>query len=178
ALKGYVDEPAPDRQRTKIALDVITADHIENDIDSFAVRCLLHDLDEILIAVVDSARCSESFACRALLRRTRSGEDLMTACRAKLDGRRADPARTAMDQHPVAGPEPRGIEQIGPDREIDLRQRGSRNEIDAPWNGQNALDRRGAEFGVTAAGKQGTDLFANALVCNALAQFRDRSRYL
>ena len=82
-----------------------------------------HDLDEILFAVVDGARSAEAFARRAFLCAARGREHLVATRVQQLDRRRADAAGAAMDQHALARLEPRGVHQIGPDREMHFRQR-------------------------------------------------------
>ena len=79
---------------------------------------------EIGLAVVDALLGAERFARRALLRAARGGEHARAAGARQLNRRRADAARSAMNQDRLARPQPPALEHVRPDRERRLRERG------------------------------------------------------
>ena len=121
-----------------IALNVIASDHIENDVNAAAARFFFDDIDEILFAVVDGARCAKSFARRTSLRAACRSEDLVASRMKHLDRCGADPAGTAMDEHGLARLAPRAVDQIGPHREMHFGKRCRVCERDAARHREHA----------------------------------------
>ena len=58
-LEGDVDQAAVVGERADVALDVVAADDVEDDVDAAAFGLRLDDLDEVLGLVVDGARRPE-----------------------------------------------------------------------------------------------------------------------
>src|SRR3984957_11604468 len=96
-LERDIDEATAVRKGAEIPLDIISADHVENDIDSAPTRTLLDGAHEVLAAVVDRALRSQFLACRAFFRTACRYEDRVTERRAELNRRGADAAGAAMD---------------------------------------------------------------------------------
>ena len=71
-LIGDIDDPAPERGRTHIALDIVAADHVEDHVHAAPTGRCLHRLDEVLFLVVDrltAQRCDGGTFLRARRRR-------------------------------------------------------------------------------------------------------------
>src|SRR5262249_59834867 len=99
-----VDEPTLHGERAQVLLDVIAADHVEDDIDAAAGGHLAHHLEEVHDLVVDAASGAEGLAGAALLDGTGGGADLVRAARATELGRGGgDAAGAARGQEGRAG---------------------------------------------------------------------------
>ena len=116
---------------------------------------------EILGPVVDREHGAEPDAGSAFLRRSRRRDRDGPERARKLNRGRADPAGTAVNEYPLARLQPATIEQIGPDREERLRNRGRvlfryrRGDPQALFRGD------GAVFRVAAAGHQRAHVLAD-----------------
>ena len=86
---------------------------------------LAHHLDEILLAIVDGANGAERLAVAHLGGAADRGDDLGAERARDLDCGRADAATAAMHEQPLAGLEIAALEDIVPDGEYGLGQRGS-----------------------------------------------------
>src|SRR5271154_6060857 len=82
--------------RRIVALDVVAADHVENDVGAPARRRLMGQGDEIVLAMVDAEIGAEPLALRRLLIRSRSGDDVGPKRLGERDRRRADAGGSAM----------------------------------------------------------------------------------
>src|SRR5690606_7636362 len=128
-------------ERAEIALDVVAADHIKDQIDALAVRQLLDDLDEILLPVVDPPLRAEFLDRPAFVIGRCRRKDPRAERPGKLDGRRSDAACAAMDEEALPAIETAAIEHIRPDREEGFRKRRGLDEIE-PFRNVEALGFR------------------------------------
>jgi hypothetical protein len=99
-------------------------DHVENHVHAPAVGLAPHHLDEILALVIDPARGAEPLADARLVRGSGRCEDARAECGRELDGRGADAAGAAVDQHGIARLAAAAVEEVGPDGEKSLRDCG------------------------------------------------------
>src|SRR5690606_1606231 len=129
AEEGDIDQPPFNGERAEIALDVIAADHIKDQIDALAVRQLLDDLDEILLLVVDPPLRAEFLDCPAFFIRRCRRKDPRAERPGKLDSRRSDATCAAMDEEALPAIEAAAIKHIRPDREEGFRKRRGLDEI-------------------------------------------------
>jgi hypothetical protein len=174
--EGDVDDAAFGRQRVDVALDVVAAHHVENDIDAAGGRGVLDHLDEILVLVIDAARGAELLAGVAFVAAAGGGEDLVCAQRlGELDRRGADAAGAAMDQHRLAGAQIAALEQVGPHCEAGFRQRRRLGHAKALGHRQALRFGRHAIGGIAAAGDQRADRIANLGVMHAEPDRRHRA---
>ncbi len=90
----------------------------------------------------------------------------------ELDRRRADAARTAMDQHALAGLELAALEEIVPHGEIVLRQRRRAQHVEALRRRQALRRGHGAVLGIGAARRQRAHGIAHLPAADARAQRR------
>src|SRR5271154_7143265 len=90
------DSPVQGRRRI-VALDVVAADHVENDVGAPARGRLKRQGDEIVLAIVDAEGGAETLALRRLLVRSGGGDDARAESLGERDGGRADAGGSAMD---------------------------------------------------------------------------------
>ena len=152
-----LDQPSIHREHVDVALQVVAADHVEHDVDA-PIGCeLLHDGDEILVTIVDAALRAQGLASGTLDVAPGCGEDAGAAGTRKLNRKGSDPARAAVDQDRLPRRKPTALEDVGPDRERHLRQRGRLCELE-PGRYRQALRRwRGAVLRVATAGDERAD---------------------
>src|SRR5438067_7044282 len=122
--KGDLHQPSLDRQRAQILLDIGAADHVEDHVDPPALRRLLDDCCEILLAIIDRPLGAELDADGAFLRTAGGRENPRAKRTGELDRGRADAARPAMHEKTLAGREVAAIEHIAPYGEEGLGQPG------------------------------------------------------
>ena len=127
--------------------------------------------------MVDRLDRSESAARLALLVRPGGRICGRSECARELDRGRADPAGAAVDQHPLARPEAAAVEQVRPDGEVGLRDRGCGRRVHAGWHRQALPRRSRAVLGVPAAGDQRADAVPGP-PSPARRRFRHRSGHL
>jgi hypothetical protein len=141
----------------EVARQIVAADHVEHDIDAAAAGDALHLLDEILRPVVDRVRGADLERAGAFLVRAGGDDHGQAEQLAEQDRRRADAAGAAVDQHRLARPRIAALEQVGPDGEEGLGQRRRFDHLSAARHGQALARRRGAIFGIAAAGDERAD---------------------
>src|SRR5262249_54563299 len=101
-LKGDLHEPPFERQAVEVALDVVATYHVEDDVHPAAAGQLTHDRYEVELAIIDRSTSAELLA-RSTLRVRPGRHNHRRAKRLRqLNGRRADAARSAMDEQPLA----------------------------------------------------------------------------
>ena len=150
-----------ERRSAQVPLDVVAADHVENEVDAFAAGLLLDHLDEVVRLIIDRNRCAQLSAFRAFFGRSGRREDARAEFAGELDGGRADAARAAMDQEALPGPEVSALEHVGPDREKGLRQGRGLDHAELARDGQALWARGEAEFGIAPASQQGRHLVSD-----------------
>ena len=101
--KRDLDDAAFDRGGLVVSLDVVAADHVENDVRAGATGRSLGLGDEILGLVVDRAVGAELQAGVAFLLRAGGDDHLRAERLGELNGGGADAGRAAMDQQRLAG---------------------------------------------------------------------------
>ncbi len=117
AQEGDDDEAALEREAAEILLDVVAADHVEDDVDA-ALAGDPRDLgDEVLRPVVDRMSGADRPAERRLVVAARGRDHRRAELLRDLDRRQPDTARAAVDQHGLAGAQPPAVEEIVPDGE-------------------------------------------------------------
>ena len=102
ALQPDLHEPAFDREHVDIARHVVAADHVEDDVDAASAGRVADGRDEIRLAIVDRALGAEPFAGRAFLREPAVANTREPRRVRQLNRDRADPARAAVNQNPLA----------------------------------------------------------------------------
>ena len=102
ALKGDLHHAPLHRGSLVIALDVVTAVHIENDVGTPAVAAGLGRGNEIFHLIVNRQVGAESAAGVALFGRTGGGDHAGAECFGELDRGGPDPRRAAVDQQGLA----------------------------------------------------------------------------
>src|SRR5690349_7418185 len=168
--------PAFDREDAEILLDIIAADHVEDDIDAAIGRRLSDHRDEIFVLVVDAARCTELFASIAFVAAAGGREDRAGVERlSELDRDRADAGGAAMDEDRFAGGEAPALENIVPDGEEGLGHSRGLDHAEAFWHGQALRLRRDAIARITAAGDERADLIADLETIDAQPDGDDRA---
>ena len=102
AHQPHLAQPAGDRQRFEIALQVWSADQFENDVHALPTRRLLHIGGEVFLLVVDRAGGTDLERLGALLVRTGGDPGLAAEQFRDLDRRDADTAPATVDKRPLA----------------------------------------------------------------------------
>ena len=119
------------------------------------------DLNEVGSAIVDGAR-AEPLARGALRVRTGRRQDRRPERPRQLNRRRTDAARAAVDEDGLAFGELPAIEEVGPDREERLWNRGGLARPEPAGQRQRLRFRHDAVLGVAAAGDERADAVAFA----------------
>ena len=177
AQEGDQHEAAIHGERAQVAGEVGRADHVEDHVHALAAGERLHPLGEILLAVIDRRIRAEAQAGLAFGGRAGGREHPGAARMGELDGGEADPAAAAMDERGLPRREPAVPEEIGPDREIGLGQRGGAERVVAAGPGQ-ALRRRGDRvFRVAAAVHERADPVTRRKLPGIFAPVHDRARH-
>ncbi len=159
--------------------DIVAADHVEDDVDATSVRLRLHDLDEILFAVVDRPGRAEALAGCAFLRAARGREDLVGRARA-TSGSPAVPMPLDPPWTSTLSPALRRAASIRLVQTVKCTS-GQRRSIDQRHAfGHRQHAQRGGErvLRIAAAGDQRADLVADLAIAHALAQGFDDARNL
>ena len=163
ALHADDDEPALGGERVDVAVEVLRAHVVEDDVGAVAVGGRADLLDEVLLAVVDErrrrrgSRQTSSFSGEPAVVDDAGAERVR-----ELDGHRADAARAAVHQQRLAGPQAGDHEDVGPDRARHLGQRaGGRRGRRRRGRGITWPAGHGDLLGVPAAGEQGAHLVAD-----------------
>ena len=101
-LEGDLHDASVDGGGLVVALDVVAADHVEDDVGALAVGRRLGGGDEILGLVVDGDVGAELAAGRAFLGRAGGGDHARAERLGELDRGGADAGGAAMDQQRLA----------------------------------------------------------------------------
>jgi hypothetical protein len=155
-------EPAFKRQAFQVLLDVVAADHVEDDVDAALAGDPRNLRDEIVRVVVDRMIGAERPAKRGLVVAPCRGEHRGAELLGKLNGAKADAARAAVDQHFLALLQAPAIDEVVPDGEVIFRQARGFERREALGNRQAEARGRRAVFGVPAPGRQRADGFADS----------------
>ena len=121
--KGDLHDAPVDRGGFVVALDVVAADHVEDDVGALAAGRVFGRGDEIFGLIVNGDVGAELAAGLAFLRRAGGRDDAGAEGLGELDRGRADAGRAAVDQQRLAGLEPAALEGVVPDREEGLGDR-------------------------------------------------------
>jgi hypothetical protein len=154
AQQANLYQTAIHRQRMKVAIEVVAAQDVEDQIDAAAISRCLDGRNEVFCSIVDRALGAEAFAGTAFFFRSGCYQHVSAARGSKLNGRRADTARPAMKQGALARPERPSVEHVGPDRKERLRNRRRVDQIESFRNGQALRRRSDAVFSVAASGHE------------------------
>src|SRR5262249_15135240 len=95
-----------------VALDVVAADHVEDDVGALAVGRGLRRGDEIFAPIVNGDVGTKAAAGIAFFRRAGGGDDARAQCLGELDRGGADSRRAATDQQRLAGLQPPALEGV------------------------------------------------------------------
>src|SRR5262249_60220269 len=104
ALERDLYYPSLNRRGFVVALDIVAADHVENDVCPLAIGGRLGRGDEILRLIVNSDVGTEAAAGIAFLRRAGGGNDARAERLGELDCGRADAPRRGLAAARLAGP--------------------------------------------------------------------------
>src|SRR5690606_4701790 len=88
--EGDLNDAPLFRRSGIVAVDILTTDHVEDNVGAAAGGRFLDCDDEILLAIVDRAHRSEFATNAAFFLRARRGDDLGAELRGELDRGRAD----------------------------------------------------------------------------------------
>src|SRR5262245_23927455 len=98
ALERDLHDAAVDRGSLVVALDVVAADHVDDELGAPTAGRLLGDADEVLGPVVHGDVGAEPAACLAFLRRSGRGDDPGAERLGELDRRCADARGAAVNE--------------------------------------------------------------------------------
>jgi hypothetical protein len=96
--EGDLAPAAVDRQALEIAVDVVAADHVEDQVDALAAGLSLDHFDEVLGLIIDRNGRAQLSAFRAFIGGPGGCENARAEAAGELDGGGADAARSAMHQ--------------------------------------------------------------------------------
>ena len=148
----------PGGRRRHVALDIVAAHHVQDDIHALAPGFGLDHRDEIFVPVIDGALCAQAFAGLAFLIAARRGENVMAARRQQLNRIDADAAGAAMHQHAFRPACSRAVSnRVGPDGEKRFRKCRRIHQRQRRGHRQHAGCGGHRIFGIAAAGDQGAD---------------------
>lgn len=176
ALHADHGQPAVDRQRPHIPVQILRADDVEDDVRPRPVRRLAQLLHEVLLAVVDQNVRAQFRAPRQLLRPTRRDGHPRPHRLGQLNRHRADPARATVDQQRLARPQVGDHEHVRPHRRGHLRQRRRRDQVHPFGHRQQLPGRHGGLLRVTTAREQRAHLVAQGPSRDTGPQGRDAPR--
>src|SRR3546814_5607090 len=104
-------------QARQIASDIIATDHVEHCLNPMTCGDFQHRLDKIGSGIVDRMGRSNLQRSRAFFVTAAGDDDLHAKQAAQRNGRRANAAGAAMNQHNIALYDIGPLEQIATDRE-------------------------------------------------------------
>ena len=107
-----------------IAVDIIAANHIENNIGAGTAGYALNGINIIGGLIIDRVIRTQSLAGGAFFVRPGGGDDARAARLGNLDGSGADPGTAAVYQQSFAALQTTALKDIGPDGEKCFRQSG------------------------------------------------------
>src|SRR3954466_13892100 len=113
-LKRDLHDPAFHGGRLVIALDVVAAHHIENDVGAFATSCRFCGGDEILRPVVHRDIGADLAAGVTLPGRSGRGYHASPECLCKLDCRCPDAGGATMNEQGLVRAEATALEYVVP----------------------------------------------------------------
>ena len=128
---------------------------------------------KIFALVVDRMIGAEGMAGDGFLDATDGDEHFAAGEFAELDGGKADATGAAVYQQTLAGLEFAQVNEVGPDGEPVLGQRGSFAQAETLGDRQGMAGGHCAEFGVTAAGRERGNFVTDFPFAYALAKCRD-----
>ena len=164
--EGDLHDPALDGCNLEIAVGVITAHHVENDIDALLVGLATDDLDKVLVLVVDRHVRTEIAHHGTFFVGARGREYGRAERLGELDGRCPDARGSAMDEESLARLERGAIKDVRPDREECFGDRGGFRHRQPAWDRQCVARVGDAILRIATARHQGTNLIANLPACD------------
>ena len=99
-----MDEASFEIEKGNVLLDVIAANHIQNDVDPSAIGQFLDGLDEIFVLVIDRPFGAEVFAGLAFFLGTGGGENAGAKFLCHLNCRGPDSGGATMDEKSFSVP--------------------------------------------------------------------------
>ena len=121
---------------------------------------MFQGFDELDLVVVDQHLSAELPAAFEFFLGTGGHRDVRADGPGPLDRERADPAASAVDQHPFPGLQLGGHGQVRVHGACDLGDCRSAHRIDPGRQGHHLPKRNGHLLGVAAAGQQGANVLA------------------
>ncbi len=173
ALHADDREPAVDGEGLDVAVEVLGAHVVEDDVGPGAVRGLLHLGHEVLFPVVDQDVRTQLGTPVELLGAARRDGDLGADGLGELDRHGADAAGTAVHQQGLAGAEVGDHEDVRPDRADHLGQGGGLRQAHALGHRQQLTGRHDGLLGVAAAREQRAHLVADGPAADTGTEFGD-----
>ena len=160
--KCNLHQPTVNRQGLEIALHIVAADHVQNDVHALLRGCCQGFIDKVLGPVIDSHirtgfQTSLNFVCVADGTQNTRAKSL-----GQLNRRQAYAGRSAVHQECFARLHTTALKHIRPDGEIVFRQRGGLQQAQTFGHRQNLALRYGHVLGIRAAVGQAADCIANA----------------
>ena len=157
AQKGDHHEAALERQALQVLLDVVAADHVEDDVDARLAGDARDLGDEVFGPVVDRVIGAERPAKRRLVVASRRRQHRRAELLRELDRGEADAAGAAVDEQLLAALQAAAIDDVVPDGEVVFGQ--ARGFERGEPGGDRQAEARGcrAELRIAAARRQRAD---------------------
>jgi len=114
ALHADDDQAAVDGEGVEVAVEVLGADDVEDDVRAASGGVFAQFLDEVLFAVVDQDVGAQGAAGFEFVRAAGGDRDLRADGLAELDRHRADAAAAAVHQQRLTGPQESDLEHVRP----------------------------------------------------------------
>ena len=171
--EGDLDDAAALGGSVVIAVDIVTADHVEDQVDAAPAGRSLRRRDEIFRAVVDGVIGAEFAAGGALVVGSRRCQDRRAEGLGELDRRGADARGAAVHHEALALLQSAALEDIGPDGEIGLGDGAGFLQRQPGGNRQGIVLMDHGVLGVAAAGDERADLVADLVARDAFAEGDD-----
>src|SRR3984885_5698007 len=153
-LKRDLHDASVDGGSLVVAIDVLTTDHVEDDIGAAASGRLFGGGDEVLGLVVDGEIGTERDACRTFFRRSGCRDDTGAERLGELVRGRADAGRPAVDQQCFSGSKATALENVVPDREEGFGDGRRLDQRQILWDRQRGTLAGETVSGGTRAGDQ------------------------
>ena len=144
-----------------VAVNVVSAHHIQDYVGTVAVGCLLYHLDKIVHVIIHRALGTKLLAGLAFLVRTCGNKYPCTQCAGDLNCGGTDTGGTTVHQKHIAGFQAGTPHQIAPHGKECFRQRGSLHHPHSCRNRQALACRRHDILRVTTTIGQCTDFIAH-----------------
>ncbi len=160
-LQADDDEPPARREAAQVLVERARAEDVEHDVDAAPVGRLEHGRRDVVVGVRDRDVGPEPPDERAARSVPGRRDDTGAEGGGELDHERADAARATVDEHRLAGAQPRRAHEVGPRRGRGLGQCGGVAQGHAVGHGEGEGRGHDGAFRVPTARQQGADRVAD-----------------